>query len=131
MTKISLQVDVFSPAPTSPSQPNRPYSDLPSTPNPNTHTPSPPPRAHTGTGKTELINSLLDRPAAAGTNPFRPATTRVRVLRGSHNGIQLTCIDTPGLLPAACRTADNKAILRAIRSAYRWHKPDYVFYVDR
>ncbi|GFR46255.1 hypothetical protein Agub_g7807 [Astrephomene gubernaculifera] len=85
----------------------------------------------TGTGKSELINSLLDRPSAARTNPFREATRRVRVHRGTHNGIPLTLIDTPGLHAAASRTADNKALLRGIRAAYKWHKPDYVFYVDR
>ncbi|GLI69475.1 hypothetical protein VaNZ11_014107 [Volvox africanus] len=85
----------------------------------------------TGTGKSELINSLLDRPAAARTSPFREATRRVRVVRGAHNGIPITFIDTPGLHAAAARTAENKAILRSVRAAYRWHKPDYVFYVDR
>ncbi|PNW70794.1 hypothetical protein CHLRE_17g734300v5 [Chlamydomonas reinhardtii] len=85
----------------------------------------------TGTGKTELINSLLNRPAGSRTNAFREATRRVRVVRGDHNGIPLTFIDTPGLHASASRTADNRAILRAVRAAYRWHKPDYVFYVDR
>ncbi|GIL74794.1 hypothetical protein Vretifemale_4702 [Volvox reticuliferus] len=85
----------------------------------------------TGTGKSELINSLLDRPAAARTSPFREATRRVRIIRGAHNGIPITFIDTPGLHAAAARTAENKAILRSIRAAYKWHKPDYVFYVDR
>ncbi|GIL48193.1 hypothetical protein Vafri_4877 [Volvox africanus] len=85
----------------------------------------------TGTGKSELINSLLDRPAAARTSPFREATRRVQVVRGTHNGIPITFIDTPGLHAAAARTAENKAILRSVRAAYKWHKPDYVFYVDR
>ncbi|KAG2429457.1 hypothetical protein HYH02_014039 [Chlamydomonas schloesseri] len=85
----------------------------------------------TGTGKTELINSLLNKPAGGRTNAFREATRRVRAARGDHNGIPLTFIDTPGLHASAARTADNRAILRSVRAAYKWHKPDYVFYVDR
>ncbi|KAG2490023.1 hypothetical protein HYH03_011488 [Edaphochlamys debaryana] len=84
----------------------------------------------TGTGKSALINSLLGR-TASRTNAFKEATRGVRVVRGDHNGLPLTFIDTPGLHAAAGRTAENKAILRSVRAAYKWHKPDYVFYVDR
>ena len=52
----------------------------------------PPP---SGTGKSELINALLERPAAR-TNCFRDSTKSVRRLKGSHHGIQLEIIDTPG-----------------------------------
>lgn len=44
----------------------------------------------TGTGKSELINSLLERPAAK-TNAFGESTKRVRVVRGTVNGIQVGC----------------------------------------
>jgi hypothetical protein len=46
-------------------------------------------------------------------------------------GVPLRFIDTPGLEPAAAATARNRAVLRSVRGAYRWHTPDYVFYVDR
>ncbi len=55
----------------------------------------------------------------------------MRLVRGQHNGIPLTFIDTPGLHASAARVAENKAILRGVRAAYRRHKPDYIFYVDR
>jgi hypothetical protein len=82
-------------------------------------------------GKTELINSLLGRPAGRGASAFGRGTQRMRTIRGHINGIPLTFIDTPGLDPSAARVAENKAILRGVRAAYKRHKPDYVFYVDR
>ncbi len=42
----------------------------------------------TGTGKSELINSLLERPAAR-TNAFSESTKRVRVVKGYVHGIQV------------------------------------------
>ena len=41
-----------------------------------------------GTGKSELINSLLERPAAK-TNAFTEATKRIRVRKGLLHGIQV------------------------------------------
>lgn len=40
-------------------------------------------------------------------------------------------IDTPGLQASSTRQADNRAALKAVKAAYRWHKPNYVFWVDR
>jgi hypothetical protein len=42
----------------------------------------------TGTGKSELINSILGRPAAR-TSAFRDSTKSVKVVRGSVHGIQV------------------------------------------
>jgi len=83
-----------------------------------------------GTGKSELINALLERPAAK-TSAFGEATKRVRVVRGMVHGVQLELIDTPGLHASSSKQAENRALLKGIRAAYRWHKPNYVFWVDR
>jgi GTPase Era involved in 16S rRNA processing len=40
-------------------------------------------------------------------------------------------IDTPGLHASSTMHAANKALLRKIKAAHKWHKPNYVFYVDR
>ncbi len=41
-----------------------------------------------GTGKSELINAMLERPAAR-TSAFSDATRRVRVVRGNYHGIRV------------------------------------------
>ena len=41
-----------------------------------------------GTGKSEFINAMLERPAAR-TNAFSDTTKSIRVVRGSHRGIQV------------------------------------------
>ena len=41
-----------------------------------------------GTGKSELINALLERPAAR-TSAFTEATKSIKVIRGSYHGIQV------------------------------------------
>ena len=45
--------------------------------------------------------------------------------------LQFEFIDTPGLQPYAGCQAENRALLKGIRAAYRWHKPNYVLWVDR
>ncbi|KAJ9516545.1 hypothetical protein QJQ45_015102 [Haematococcus lacustris] len=83
-----------------------------------------------GMGKSELINALLERPAAR-TSAFQAATRGIRVARGEVAGIKLELIDTPGLHPSSSASGHNRAVLKAVKAAYRWHKPNYVFWVDR
>ncbi|KIY94001.1 Translocase of chloroplast 90 [Monoraphidium neglectum] len=84
----------------------------------------------TGTGKSELANTLLERPAIR-TNAFREATKKIRVVKGDVRGIGLTIIDTPGLHASSDMALSNRGILRSIGRAYKKHKPDFVIYVDR
>lgn len=67
----------------------------------------------TGTGKSELINRMLDRPAAA-TSAFGDATKRVRVVKGRVHGVEWQFIDTPGL-HAASGAAQRNATLLQVR----------------
>ncbi|GAX74879.1 hypothetical protein CEUSTIGMA_g2325.t1 [Chlamydomonas eustigma] len=115
----------------------------------------------TGSGKTQLINSLLHtggvgRPApcrpgqvasvkgfGAGNeeandtthcklvDPFQGSTKHAGVVEGLVHGIHMVCIDTPGLMASAGAAAHNGKVLQQIRRAYHHHKPDLVVYVDR
>jgi len=84
----------------------------------------------TGTGKSELINAMLEKQVAK-TSPFSDTTKRIKVIKGSYKGMQIEFIDTPGLHAASTAHTENKNILKRIKAAYKWHKPNYVFYVDR
>jgi len=89
----------------------------------------------TGTGKTQLIHSLLAEGSTStrqtAVDPFEGGTKGVQVVQGMVHGIKLVCIDTPGLVAAASQTAYNGRVLREIHAAYKKHKPDLVVYVDR
>lgn len=102
-----------------------------------------------GTGKTQLIRSLLgmDSSSSSGSrNPsssssssaanlpvdaFAGATKRVEVTTGQVLGIRLSMIDTPGLTASAAGTAANAGVLRQLKKAFKQHAPDLVVYVDR
>eukprot|EP00798_Chlamydomonas_sp_ICE-L_P010149 gene10149-8052_t len=84
----------------------------------------------TGTGKSELINSMLERPAAR-TNAFSATTKGIRTYKGLYHGIKLELIDTPGLHASSSCVTENKTLLRKIKRVYLRQKPSYVFYVDR
>ncbi|KAG1663291.1 hypothetical protein FOA52_006332 [Chlamydomonas sp. UWO 241] len=101
----------------------------------------------TGSGKTQLIHSLLSAGGVGGplssgadgqeeppcklVDPFDGATKKVEVVSGTVHGIRVVCIDTPGLVASASATATNGRSLQQIRKAYNSHKPDLVVYVDR
>uniref|UniRef100_A0A7R9V4P2 AIG1-type G domain-containing protein n=1 Tax=Chlamydomonas euryale TaxID=1486919 RepID=A0A7R9V4P2_9CHLO len=83
-----------------------------------------------GVGKSEFINAMLGR-RACRTSATSDATRRVRVVKGSVNGVSLSFIDTPGLHASNTRQLANKQLLKQIKAAYNRHKPNFVFYVDR
>jgi hypothetical protein len=101
-----------------------------------------------GTGKTQLIHSLLGMSSSSSSSgggcdgssgsstavplePFGGGTTRVQVHQGRFLGVGLTLVDTPGLTASAAGAAANASILRSIKAAYKKHHPDLVLYVDR
>ena len=57
--------------------------------------------------------------------------SQVHVVQGQFRGINLKCIDTPGLAMSGSSLTGNNRALHAIRKAMRKHKPDLVLYVDR
>lgn len=85
----------------------------------------------TGVGKSSTINSILNQ-AKAKTNAFQPATDRVQEVVGTVNGIKISFIDTPGLLPSSPNTVGrNRKILHKIKKRIRRSPPDMVLYFER
>ncbi|XP_076954965.1 translocase of chloroplast 90, chloroplastic-like [Bidens hawaiensis] len=85
----------------------------------------------TGVGKSSTINSILNQPKAE-TSAFQPATDRVQEVSGTVNGIKISVIDTPGLLPSSPNTVGrNRKILRKIKKRVKKSPPDMVLYFER
>ncbi|KAJ0746592.1 putative small monomeric GTPase [Helianthus annuus] len=85
----------------------------------------------TGVGKSSTINSILNQ-AKAKTNAFQPATDHVQEVAGTVNGIKISFVDTPGLLPSSPNTIGrNRKILHKIKKRIRKSPPDMVLYFER
>ncbi|KAF7806448.1 translocase of chloroplast 90, chloroplastic isoform X1 [Senna tora] len=85
----------------------------------------------TGVGKSATINSIFDQ-AKTITDAFQPATNRIQEVVGTVNGLKITVIDTPGLLPASTSNVKrNKRILHSIKRFIRKSPPDIVLYFER
>ena len=85
----------------------------------------------TGVGKSATINSIFDQ-AKAVTDAFQPATDRIREVVGTVNGIKITFIDTPGLLPSnTSNVRRNRKILLSVKRFIRKSPPDIVLYFER
>ncbi|XP_062078177.1 translocase of chloroplast 90, chloroplastic [Humulus lupulus] len=85
----------------------------------------------TGVGKSATINSIFDQTKTM-TDAFRPATDHIQEVVGTVNGIRITIIDTPGLLPPSASSAKrNKRILHSVKRFIRKSPPDIVLYFDR
>ncbi|KAA8522967.1 hypothetical protein F0562_009390 [Nyssa sinensis] len=85
----------------------------------------------TGVGKSATINSIFDQTKAT-TDAFHPATDHIQEVVGTVNGIRITFIDTPGLLPTcASNVRKNKKILCSLKKFIRKSPPDIVLYFER
>ncbi|GAA0182450.1 small GTPase [Lithospermum erythrorhizon] len=85
----------------------------------------------TGVGKSSTINSILNQ-AKSTTDAFQPATKCVQEIEETLNGIKISFIDTPGLLPSSPTTLRrNKRILSAVKKFVRKSPPDMVLYFER
>ncbi|XP_059637874.1 translocase of chloroplast 90, chloroplastic [Cornus florida] len=85
----------------------------------------------TGVGKSATINSIFDQTKAT-TDAFRPSTDRIREVAGTVNGIRITFIDTPGLLPISTSTVrKNRELLCSVKRFIRKSPPDIVLYFER
>ncbi|XP_071724460.1 translocase of chloroplast 90, chloroplastic [Rutidosis leptorrhynchoides] len=85
----------------------------------------------TGVGKSSTINSILNQPKAR-TNAFQPATDRVQEIVGTVNGIKISFIDTPGLLPPSPNNIGrNRKILHKIKRRMKKSPSDMVLYFER
>ncbi|KAL5537421.1 hypothetical protein UlMin_044665 [Ulmus minor] len=84
----------------------------------------------TGVGKSATINSIFGELKAV-VDHFEPATTAVKEIVGTINGVKIRILDTPGLKLHAIKQSANRKILAAIRKCIKKFPPDVVLYVDR
>ncbi|KAL3535917.1 hypothetical protein ACH5RR_004378 [Cinchona calisaya] len=84
-----------------------------------------------GVGKSSTINSILNQMKAM-TNAFQPATDRIQEIVGTVNGIRISFIDTPGLLPSSPSSVrKNRKILHSVKRFVRKSPPDIILYFER
>lgn len=85
----------------------------------------------TGVGKSATINSIFDQTKAM-TDAFQPATDHIKEIVGMANGIKISFIDTPGLLPSSTNTFKrNRKILCSVKRFIKKSPPDIVLYFER
>lgn len=85
----------------------------------------------TGVGKSSTINSVLGE-SKVTTDAFQPATDRVCEIVGNINGIKISFIDTPGLLPSSTNSdTKNRKILHSVKRFIRKSRPDVILYFER
>ncbi|KAH6794331.1 Avirulence induced gene family protein [Perilla frutescens var. hirtella] len=85
----------------------------------------------TGVGKSSTINSVLGESKVV-TDAFQPATDQVHEIVGNVNGIKISFIDTPGLLPSSTRSdSKNRKILHKVKRFIRKSRPDVILYFER
>lgn len=84
----------------------------------------------TGVGKSATINSIFNQTKVT-TNAFHPATDHIQEVIGIVNGIRITVIDTPGLLPFSHNLRRNRKILHSVKKFIRKSPPDIVLYFER
>ncbi|KAL0345361.1 UNVERIFIED_CONTAM: Translocase of chloroplast, chloroplastic [Sesamum radiatum] len=85
----------------------------------------------TGVGKSTTVNSILGG-SKVTTNAFQPATNKVQEVVGIVNGIRVSFIDTPGLLPSSTNSdSKNRKILHSVKRFIRKSRPDVILYFER
>ncbi|CAI9100867.1 OLC1v1038052C1 [Oldenlandia corymbosa var. corymbosa] len=84
-----------------------------------------------GVGKSSTINSIFNQMKAA-TDAFQPSTDHIQEVVGTVNGIQISFIDTPGLLPfSPSSVRKNRKILHSVKRFIRKSPPDIILYFER
>ncbi|MQL80107.1 hypothetical protein Taro_012553 [Colocasia esculenta] len=84
----------------------------------------------TGVGKSATINSIFQQ-TMIETNAFQPGTNRVQEIVGTVQGIKITVVDTPGLLPSHNSHCHNRKVIRSIKRFIKKSPPDIVLYFER
>ncbi|XP_019197496.1 PREDICTED: translocase of chloroplast 159, chloroplastic isoform X2 [Ipomoea nil] len=83
-----------------------------------------------GVGKSATINSILGEEMAP-INAFAPATTSVKEICASVDGVKIRVFDTPGLKSSAMEQAYNRSVLATVKKFTKKNPVDIVLYVDR
>ncbi|TXG71734.1 hypothetical protein EZV62_000313 [Acer yangbiense] len=84
----------------------------------------------TGVGKSATINSIFSKETTA-IDAFEPATTSVKVIVETIDGIKIRILDTPGFRSPVMQQIVNRKILASIKKSVKKFPPDVVLYVDR
>ncbi|KAK8555820.1 hypothetical protein V6N13_069899 [Hibiscus sabdariffa] len=84
----------------------------------------------TGVGKSASINSILCEQKSR-VDAFQPATTAVKEIIGTVDGVKMRIFDTPGLRSPVTEEATNRKLLASMKRFVRKFPPDVVLYVDR
>ncbi|GAU11164.1 hypothetical protein TSUD_197880 [Trifolium subterraneum] len=83
-----------------------------------------------GVGKSATINSIFGDTVVA-TDAFEPATTSIKEVSGTIDGIKIRILDTPGLRSPMKEQAFNRKILSSVKSYMKKFPLDVILYVDR
>ncbi|XP_065863652.1 translocase of chloroplast 101, chloroplastic [Euphorbia lathyris] len=84
----------------------------------------------TGVGKSATINSIFGEKKVL-INAFEPATSTVKEIVGTVNGVRIRVLDSPGLRFPVNEEATNRKTLASIKKIIKRFPPDVVLYVDR
>lgn len=83
-----------------------------------------------GVGKSATINSIFGEEKTA-IDAFGPATTTLKEIVGTVDGVKIRVFDTPGLKASASEQGINRRILSSVKNFTKKCPPDIVLYVDR
>lgn len=83
-----------------------------------------------GVGKSATINSIFGDTMVM-TDAFEPATTSVREVSGTVDGVNIRILDTPGLRSPVTEQSFNRKILSSVKRYMKKFPPDVILYVDR
>ncbi|XP_057419064.1 translocase of chloroplast 159, chloroplastic-like [Lotus japonicus] len=83
-----------------------------------------------GVGKSATINSIFGDMKVM-TNAFEPATTSVKEISRTINGVKIRILDTPGLRSSVMEQAFNRKILSSVKRYMKKFPIDVILYVDR
>ncbi|XVE82144.1 hypothetical protein DITRI_Ditri15bG0123100 [Diplodiscus trichospermus] len=84
----------------------------------------------TGVGKSASINSIFCEQKSR-IDAFEPATTAVKEIVGTVDGVKMRIFDTPGLRSPVTEEATNRKLLASVKKFVRNFPLDVVLYVDR
>ncbi|KAJ1395348.1 P-loop containing nucleoside triphosphate hydrolase [Sesbania bispinosa] len=83
-----------------------------------------------GVGKSATINSIFGDMKVM-TNAFEPATTSVKEVSGTIDGVKVRILDTPGLRSSVKEQAFNRKVLSSVKRYMKKFPLDVILYIDR
>ncbi|KAG7620628.1 P-loop containing nucleoside triphosphate hydrolase [Arabidopsis suecica] len=84
----------------------------------------------TGVGKSATVNSIFGETKSA-VGAFGVTTNSANYVVGNVGGIQISILDTPGLLSSATEEQFNQEVLMSIKKSMRKFPVDIILYIDR